>query len=240
MAKKQTRRSISYSRADYEAAQAAAERARVPVAQLAAEALHEHLERGRARDRRQADVIAWARRAFGDDQAVSIPQRGLRLLEEAIEAFQAAGGEGVQGHELIDYVFGRPVGELRQELGGIGVTVLCLAAAAGISADEAERMEVERVLSKPLDYFRQRNAAKNAAGFLAAPLKVAAPADVDQLIDRSSVGAGLRDIEERGIDAHLVTLDEEMRAAEDAGADMQVMYDEDVQARKQAAQRRRR
>lgn len=119
------------------------------------------------RDRRQADIFAWAKAAFAVEQATSLPQRGVRLLEEAIEAFQAVGGDPEMAHDLIDYVFGRPAGELRQELGGVGVCILALAAAAGISADEAERFEVERVLSKPLDHFRQRNAMKNAAGFLA-------------------------------------------------------------------------
>jgi len=121
------------------------------------------------RDRRQADVFAWARAAFTVEQATSLPQRGLRLLEEAAEAFQAAGGDAEMAHRLVDYVFARPVGELRQELGGVGIGVLCLAAAAGISADEAERTEVERVLGKPLEHFRRRNAEKNAAGLLMGP-----------------------------------------------------------------------
>lgn len=33
---------------------------------------------------------------------------------------------------------------------------------------------------------------------------------IDELISRSSIGAGLRDIKERGIDAHLVDLEREM------------------------------
>jgi hypothetical protein len=43
------------------------------------------------RNQRQADVFAWAQAAFTVEQATSLPQRGLRLLEEAIEAFQATG-----------------------------------------------------------------------------------------------------------------------------------------------------
>jgi NTP pyrophosphatase (non-canonical NTP hydrolase) len=119
------------------------------------------------RDQRQAAVFAWAQQAFTEEQATSLPQRGLRLLEEAIEAAQAAGCSRVMAHALVDFVFDRPPGELSQELGGVGVTVLLLAAAAGLSADEAERVEVERVLSKPLSWFAERNEAKNAAGFLA-------------------------------------------------------------------------
>lgn len=128
------------------------------------------------RDGRQVQIFAWAKMAFTAEQATSLPQRGLRLLEEAIEAFQATCGDKHQAHELVDYVFSRPAGVLHQELGGVGVTLLVLAAAAGLSADEEEAREVARVLSKPVEMFTARNAAKNEAGFLA-PQLVAATGD---------------------------------------------------------------
>lgn len=118
------------------------------------------------RDRRQEMVASWAQAAFGQREATSLPQRGLRLLEEAIEAFQACGGEEFKAHELVAFVFGREKGKIGQELGGVAVCVLALAAAAGLSADEEEAREIHRVLSKPLAEFTARNAAKNAAGFL--------------------------------------------------------------------------
>jgi NTP pyrophosphatase (non-canonical NTP hydrolase) len=120
-----------------------------------------------ARERRQASVFAWAKSAFGEVQATSLPQRGLRLLEEAIEAYQACGGQRDQAFHLVGYVFSRPPGVLHQELGGVAVTTLCLAAAAGLSVDVEEEREVNRVLSKPIAEFTKRNEAKNAAGFLA-------------------------------------------------------------------------
>lgn len=119
------------------------------------------------RDRRQDDVLAWTRAAFGPDQATSLPQRAVRLLEEALEAYQACSGDPEMAHRLVDFVFARPVGELRQEIGGVGVCTLALAASAGLSADAAERTEWERVQAKPLEHFQRRNAAKNEAGFLA-------------------------------------------------------------------------
>ena len=122
--------------------------------------------RSSQRDARQATVFQWCIAAFGSDQA-NITQRALRLLEESIEAYQAAGGDRAMGHELLDYVFDRPPGEIQQELGGVGIGVLALAAAAGCSADEAERREVDRVMSKPLSHFAARNQAKIDAGFLA-------------------------------------------------------------------------
>ena len=44
-----------------------------------------------ARDERQAAVLAWARAAFSEEQATGLPQRGIRMLEEAIELFQVCG-----------------------------------------------------------------------------------------------------------------------------------------------------
>lgn len=115
-------------------------------------------------DRQQA-IACWCAAAFGFAAATSLPQRGIRLLEEACEAAQAAGVNTEMAHKLVDYVWSRPVGELKQEIGGVGVTLLALAAAVRTSADECEAAEVMRVLAKPIDYFKQRNAVKNAAGF---------------------------------------------------------------------------
>lgn len=144
MAKKQTRRSISFARADYEAAQEAAKRLEIPLAQLAAEALHEHLKRNWAKE--NAAAVA---------KVMQVPARAGDIL--------------------------------------------------GIPP----------------------------------PPPAPAPTQIDELIDRSSVGAGLRNIRENGIDAELVALDADLRAAESSGADVKVMYDEDVQAKRAAAAARR-
>lgn len=119
------------------------------------------------RDGRQSNIHSWAKAAFGEREATSLPQRGLRLLEEATEAAQATGVDEYKAHDLVAYVFSRPVGQLNQELGGTAVCVLALAAAAGLSADDEEAREVYRVLSKPIKHFTKRNQAKNDAGFLA-------------------------------------------------------------------------
>jgi hypothetical protein len=117
------------------------------------------------RDDRQDAVHAWCTAAFGDDHAKSIKQRGVRLAEEAIEAAQAAGVSPQMLHRLVDHIYAKEPGELRQEIGGVGVTLLALAEAAEVSADHEEQREFNRVLSKPLSFFAARNEAKNAAGF---------------------------------------------------------------------------
>lgn len=116
---------------------------------------------------RQRLVAKWAIDTFGANEASSIKQRGVRFLEEAIEAYQAAGCDREMAHRLVDYIFHRPAGELWQEIGGAGLTLLLLADAAGIDADNMESAEVARVRAKSADHFRVRNQTKNDAGFLA-------------------------------------------------------------------------
>lgn len=117
------------------------------------------------RDLRQIQVARWCAAAFGKEHQASLLQRGLRHAEEAIEAAQAAGAPEAQVAALVPYIYARPPGALRQELGGSGLTLLALAAAAHESADQAEADELARVLSKPLSHFAARNQAKNDAGF---------------------------------------------------------------------------
>lgn len=118
-----------------------------------------------SRKERQARIALWVRAAFGEEQAASLPHRGIRMMEEAIELAQAAGTDKAMIHKLVDYVYDRPVGEIGQEFGGLSVTMLALANAAGLDLDEEEAKEVRRVLAKPLEHFTARNAAKDAAGF---------------------------------------------------------------------------
>lgn len=118
-----------------------------------------------ARNRRQRDAVEWAVKSFGFAHTNSVPQRAVRFLEEAIELYQAAGGDLDMAHKLLDFVFGRPVGDIGQELGGVGLTTLLLAAAAHRNADDEELREIQRVLSKPTAEFTERNRLKNEAGF---------------------------------------------------------------------------
>ena len=137
-----------------------------------------------ARDRRQTNVLTWAKTTFngvtGENgevvDACSPEQRALRFLEEAIELCQATLDEagvkdedivrfGVQAHNLITRIFSLPPGTVFQETGGVMVTLLGLAEVMGVSVAKAEEAEFTRVLSKPDDHFRARQKAKLDAGF---------------------------------------------------------------------------
>lgn len=119
-----------------------------------------------SRYHRQLTIGTWAVTTFGSRQARNSKQRALRLLEEALELYQAVGGPKLTAHALIDHVFGRPVGEFKQEIGGVSVTLLALAAALDVDLDALELKEVKRVLEMPPEKLRIRNEQKNTAGFL--------------------------------------------------------------------------
>jgi hypothetical protein len=117
------------------------------------------------RMQRQMKVYEWVQLAFGPEHANSVKQRAVRFFEEAIELYQAAGGDLRMAHELLDFVFGRPVGILHKEIGAVGLTLLSVAAAAEYNAEAEERMEVERVMAIDPAIMAERNRQKNEAGF---------------------------------------------------------------------------
>lgn len=119
--------------------------------------------RSAGRPELQRIVQDWARRAFPrlfNDPGV----RRRRFLEEALELFQSLGGEESEVDSLASYVFGRPVGHPPQEIGGVMVTLYSLAEMHGFNVEEAERVEIERVLTKPIEHFQRRDAEKVGAG----------------------------------------------------------------------------
>lgn len=124
------------------------------------------------RNRRQAQVLTWAKKAFGTTTAVAPFERALRMLEEAVELFQSASAvAAVNASEAkqrvlntANRVFAKEPGDLKREFGGLMVTTLCLAENHGISLAEAEKDEFARVLSIPPSKWRERHAKKHAEG----------------------------------------------------------------------------
>lgn len=92
----------------------------------------------------QHRVMDWAIRAFGEADARNLPMRRHRFLEEALEAVQADGGTKEEALELVEYVFGRPIGMLSQEIGGIMVTLACWCEAHGIFMGGLGERELQR------------------------------------------------------------------------------------------------
>lgn len=116
--------------------------------------------RGAAAERTfQSRVEPWLLECFGAEVAGNKLERSHRMLEEALELGQAVGCTREEAHQLVDYVYGRPVGEAAQEAGGVMLTLAALCRAQGIDMHEAGERELARVWAK-LDVIRAKQATK--------------------------------------------------------------------------------
>jgi hypothetical protein len=94
----------------------------------------------------QHGVKVWAEHCFGAVIARDKTERNYRFLEEALELVQSTGMTQDDAHQLVDYVFGRPVGDPKQETGGTLVTLALLCEAHGISMSDQGNIELLRIL----------------------------------------------------------------------------------------------
>lgn len=63
----------------------------------------------------------WVDRTFGHSIATNAPERTLRLLEEAIELYQASGGSKTIALAQVEETFARPKGAINKELAQVGM-----------------------------------------------------------------------------------------------------------------------
>lgn len=107
----------------------------------------------------QNRVQPWLMACFGEMIAGDREERNHRFLEESLELVQSCGCTASEAHQLVDYVFGRPVGEPPQEVGGVMVTLAALCRASGIDMHAAGETELARIWTK-VKAIRDKQAAK--------------------------------------------------------------------------------
>lgn len=111
----------------------------------------------------QRSVRYWLVACFGEDVAAARKERGHRFLEEAIELVQSTGVTTEEAHQLVDYVYGRPIGETKQEVGGVMITLAGLCSCEGVDLEGAANDELKRVWDK-IEVIRAKQAVKPAFG----------------------------------------------------------------------------
>ncbi|WP_396334078.1 hypothetical protein [Burkholderia anthina] len=114
---------------------------------------------GGGRGEFQARVQPWMLACFGAEIAADRVERNHRFLEEALELVQACGCTASEAHQLVDYTFGRPIGEPAQEVGGVMVTLAALCLANGLDMHAAGETELARIWTK-VEQIRAKQAAK--------------------------------------------------------------------------------
>lgn len=107
----------------------------------------------------QARVQPWMMECFGAETAADHQERNHRFLEEALELVQACGATASEAHQLVDYVYGRPIGDKHQEVGGVMVTLAALCLAQGLDMHVAGETELARIWTK-VEQIRAKQAAK--------------------------------------------------------------------------------
>lgn len=107
----------------------------------------------------QSRVQPWMLECFGAEIAADKIERNHRFFEEATETVQANGMTRSEAHQLVDYTFDRPVGELHQEIGGVMVTLAALCLASGQDMHAAGETELARIWTK-VEAIRAKQAAK--------------------------------------------------------------------------------
>ncbi len=107
----------------------------------------------------QIRVSPWMQACFGPEISRDTSERNHRFLEEALELVQACGCTAHEAHQLVDYTFGRLLGDPEQEVGGVMVTLAALCLAQGFDMHTCGETELARIWTK-VDAIRAKQAAK--------------------------------------------------------------------------------
>lgn len=163
----------------------------------------------------QDQVSDWMKACFGPAISSDRVERNHRFLEEALELVQACGAPKSDAHALVEYVYGRPVGETWQEVGGVMTTLAALCLAQGLDMDEEARKGLAQNWER-IDKIRAKQAAKPKGSPL--PISMDAPVQADE-IERHREGHKLSvvdlmddyteaetDEERKEIGAHIITM----------------------------------
>lgn len=105
----------------------------------------------------QSRVYQWVCSCFGVKVAADKVERNHRFLEESLELAQSLDCSREEAHQLVDYVFSRPIGEPYQEVGGVMLTLAALCQANDLDMMVSGETELERVWTK-IEKIREKQA----------------------------------------------------------------------------------
>lgn len=112
----------------------------------------------------QMRVVAGTQPIFHDDPT-DVAERRNRFAEEANETCQALGMTAAEAHALVDYTYGRPVGDPSKEIGSTMLTLALLAHEAGYSLSACAEADLAS-MSRPetVAKIRAKRAARHGRG----------------------------------------------------------------------------
>lgn len=104
-------------------------------------------------------VLHWAKSVFGD-VAMDPTERALRMMEEAAEVAQGVGVPLDIIQRTVARTYQRPVDDPAKEIGGLLVTVYALCGRLQLDPEFLLDTEVERILSKDPQLWRDKHNMK--------------------------------------------------------------------------------
>ena len=96
----------------------------------------------------QVRCLKWILQWLNSNLVYNKQERNQRFLEEALELVQSLDMKQDTAHELVEYVFSRPKGEPRQELGGVMNTLAILSETNNMSMWGDGEAELTRCWNK--------------------------------------------------------------------------------------------
>ncbi len=95
----------------------------------------------------QERVRAWTTECFEDEVDLNKPTRQAQFLEEVFECAQAAGYPQDCAHQLLDYIYSKPVGDLKVEAGDVMTSFAAFCTAHEILLDECAEEALTRCIA---------------------------------------------------------------------------------------------
>lgn len=144
----------------------------------------------------QQEISQWLLICFTREIADDIDQRNHRFLEEALELVQSCGCSITDAHTLVNYVYGRPVGEKDNEVGGVMVTLAALCYANRLELHDASIKELKRICQDDVIINIQHKQKSKPA---LSPLPGTYPGEVEIKIDTSTIPQNGQQVEFRKV-----------------------------------------
>ncbi len=107
----------------------------------------------------QNRVLPWMLECFGPIIPYDRLERGDRLLEEVLELLQSGNYPKQRIAALVEYVYSRDIGDPKQEVGGVMVTLAAYCLAHNVDMHDAAETELARIWTK-VEQIRAKQASK--------------------------------------------------------------------------------
>lgn len=134
-----------------------------------------------ARQERYQARVAAAHHALFHDDPTDVPERLARFFEEATETAQSLGMSHFDAYKLVDYVYGRPVGEPRKEIGAAMLTLASLCVVAGYDMEACGEADLQKLVQPAtVERIRAKRATRHGRGPLPGIDPAKNPVDVIQ------------------------------------------------------------